>query len=241
MTREQKLLNALVALADTLVRDYDVTEFLYDLCVRTHELFDVDGVGVLLAGEGLELAAASTDEMQEIELFELQESEGPCFDSYRFGEQVTAEDLSTVSGKWGTFVAKAQEAGFSAVYAFPLRLRGDRVGAMNLLRRQPGPLDDEDLQAAQALADVATIGILQQRAVADAQRLSGQLQYALDSRVCIEQAKGILAQSLDTTVRKAFDVMRAHARTSSRRLVDVCAEVIDGRSQLLPGDARDLT
>lgn len=241
MARERELTSAFVTLADTLVSDYELADFLHDLCLRTHELLAVEAVGVLLHHDGLQLTAASTEEMREVELFEMQQDQGPCADSFRSGEQVLIPDLEAIGGRWKDFTPRALDLDLHAVYAFPLRLRADRLGAMNVLRREAGLLPDADLNVAQALADVATIGILQERAVADAERLSGQLQHALASRIRIEQAKGILAQTRDTTVRKAFEILRAEARGTSRRLVDVCAEVIAGTSPLLHSGGTDRT
>lgn len=241
MRREREILDAFAMLADTLVQDFDLADFLYELCARAHRLLDVDAAGVLLHSGGLRLVAASTDAMRELELFELQRDEGPCADSFRSGEQVMIADLAATGGHWPRFTQLAADQGLHAVFAFPLRLRGERIGAMNLLRREPGMLSAADQEVGQALADVAAIGLLHERAVTDAERLSGQLQYALDSRVLIEQAKGILAASLDTNVRKAFEVLRAEARGTSRRLVDVCAEVLDGSSPLLNDEGTDRT
>ncbi|CAN5301836.1 GAF and ANTAR domain-containing protein [soil metagenome] len=230
MTREAELVRAFVGLADTLVSDYDVTDFLYLLCDRCAEVLAVDAAGVLVSDEEgrLRLTSASNERMQVLELFEMQRLEGPCFDAYQSGTQVVHQDLASTSGKCPDFSQKAVAVGFRAVYAFPLRLRNDRMGALNLFREDPGSFDADDVDAAQALADVATIGILQERAVSEAQIRARHLQDALSSRVVIEQAKGIVAERQGIDLEQAFQRLRAHARGHNRRLRALCQDVVDG-------------
>ncbi len=230
MTREAQLARAFVGLADTLVSHYDVTDFLYLLCDRCAEVLAVDAAGVLVSDENgrLRLTSASNERMQVLELFEMQRLEGPCFDAYQSGAQVVDPELGSKSGQWPDFAQKAVAAGFRAVYAFPLRLRDDRIGALNLFREEPGSFDDDDVAAAQALADVATIGILQERAVSEAQTRARHLQEALSSRVVIEQAKGIVAERRGIDLEQAFERLRAHARGHNLRLRAVCQDVVDG-------------
>lgn len=219
--------------------DYDVHDILYRLCDWSVELFDVDAAGVLVLdrqGE-MRLFSASSRSMAALELFELQHTEGPCFDAYREGRQVTCNDIATAD-RWPRFGPRALETGFRATFAFPLRLRQRSIGAMNLFRSAPGPLGEADLRAAQALADIATVGILQERAIRDAEQAVGQLQRALDSRVVIERAKGILAERLGLDVATAFHLLRNHARRGNRRLYDVAQQMVDGTlhaSSLLEG------
>lgn len=236
MEPEDVLLDTFVELADTLVNDFDVTDLLYTLCHRCHELLEVDAVGVLLAtyrGQLL-LSAASTEVMEELELFQMQREEGPCVDAFRAGEQVVELDMGAVPDRWPSFVPRARALGFRSVFAFPLRLRGERIGALNMFRRSQRPFEQRDMRVAQAIADVATIGILQERAVRDAETLAGQLQQALDSRVVIEQAKGVVATRLGISVREAFEHLRRESRTSGRTLRDVCQEAVDGTLRLEP-------
>lgn len=141
--------------------------------------------------------------MRVLEVFEVQNDEGPCLEAYRSGEQVVASDLGTASGRWPRFAPKAVEAGFHSAFGFPLRLRADRIGALNLFCTTASDLEEADVRAAQALADIAAIGILQERALREANALSEQLQHALDSRVMIEQAKGIVASQLDIDMGEA--------------------------------------
>jgi len=230
MTREALLSETFVALADTLVVDFDVVEFLSLLTERCVELFDAEAAGVMLAAPGdvLQLMASSSERMRLIELFELQGDEGPCPECYRSGEAVGEPDLTTTGGRWPGFTAEAMEAGFRAVYAVPMRVRGNVIGALNLFRNHAGALPEADLRAAQALADVATLGILQHRIQSDSRSLSEQLHHALNSRVVIEQAKGMLAERSKVGVDEAFSVLRGYARRHRRHLSEVAREVTDG-------------
>lgn len=228
--REQLATATFVDLADTLAGDYDVVEFLHTLVERCQSVLGVTTGGVLLEGpEGrLRLIASTSEAMQRLEQAELDHEEGPCLDAYRDVEQVTSGDLREERHRWPQVVDHAVDMGLLAVHAFPLRLRGDCIGALNLYRDAPGGFGDEDIRLAQAFADVAAIGILQERRVAAAERRAGQLQHALDSRVLVEQAKGAVAERHGLDMQAAFDLLRRHARNHNRKLRDVCRAVIDG-------------
>lgn len=233
-TREEKLTRAFVDLADTLVETFDVDEFLHRLCERTQEVLDVQAVGVLLEtrqGE-LGLSAASSDVAAAVDLFELQAGQGPCYDAYVEARRVMETDLHGGEQRWPAFASKALAAGYSAVFAFPLRLRGECVGAMNLFRREPGEFAPADIDVAQGLANIATIGLLSRRQLTTAETLSAQLQHALDSRVLIEQAKGVLAERADLPPDEAFDRIRRHARANNQKLSETCEAVVDGSLDL---------
>lgn len=229
--REQQVLDTFVDLADTLTSDYDVSEFLRMLVSRCAELLDVSTGGVLLEAtkEHLQLAAALSPEMEALEQAELDNRDGPCHEAYRTGEPVLADDLdrSDAAERWPTVVERMRDMGLKAVYAFPLRLRGDRIGALNLYRDRTGDFDDDDVRLAQAFADVAAIGILQERKVTRAERRAEQLQQALDSRVLIEQAKGIVSAERNVSVEEAFERIRRHARSNNRKLHDVARAIVD--------------
>jgi GAF domain-containing protein len=229
VTREELLSETFVALADTLVDDFDLVEFLSLLSERCVELFEAEAAGVMLAGAGvLQLMASSSERMRLIELFELQRDEGPCPDCYRSGQAVGEADLEKTRQRWPTFSAEALQAGFRAVHAVPMRLRGEVIGALNLFRNNVGPLPDADLRAAQALADVATLSILHNRLQGDSKMVTEQLQHALNSRIVIEQAKGVLAERAKVDMDEAFTLLRAYARGHNRHLSQVAHEVIDG-------------
>jgi GAF domain-containing protein len=231
MSRETLLVQTLVELADTLVDDFDVVELLTRLADRCVEVLDVTAAGLMLARPGggeLQVVASSSDAMRVLELFELQAEEGPCPDCYRTGEPVVNQDLATVDGRWPRFAPQALAAGFRSVHALPMRLRGVTIGALNLFRATDGVLDGADVVAAQALADVATIAILQQRAAVEAKVLNEQLTQALNTRIVIEQAKGVLAERGGLDMEQSFIRLRGHARGHNLRLADVAQSIIDG-------------
>src|SRR5687767_7182691 len=230
MPREAILAKTLVELADTLVADFDVVELLTLLVDRCVEVLDVGAAGLMLvAPEGdLRVMASSSEAMRVLELFELQAQEGPCLDCYRTGRPVVNQDLATVNGRWPRFAAEALAAGFRSVHALPMRLRGTVVGALNLFHVEPGEMHQADVDAAQALADVATIAVLQHRAALEAQVLNEQLDHALNSRIVIEQAKGMVAERRNLDMEEAFAALRNYARNHNLRLADVARGVIDG-------------
>jgi GAF domain-containing protein len=229
--REQAISRAFVSLADTLVVDYDVIDLLDRLVAHCVDLLAADAAGLLLGDDrhGLRPVAASSHDAVIMEMLQVQSDEGPCMDAYRTAAQVRVPDLSAVPDRWPVFVAAVERAGaFRSVHALPLRLRGEAIGALNLLHREPGPLAEEDLALGQALADVATIGILQARAIRRGEVLNEQLQAALTSRIVIEQAKGVLAQYLGLGMDESFDRLRRYARNHNRRLAEVAGQVVRG-------------
>jgi GAF domain-containing protein len=230
MPREAMLARTFVELADTLVADFDVVELLTLLADRCVEVLEVGAAGLMLAAPGsdLRVMASSSEAMRVLELFELQSQEGPCLDAYRTGRPVVYQDLATANGRWPRFAAEAVAAGFRSVQALPMRLRGTVVGALNLFHVEPGEMRRADVDAAQALADVATIAVLQHRAALEAQVLNEQLNHALNSRIVIEQAKGMVAERRSLDMEEAFTALRAHARSHNLRLADVARGVIDG-------------
>lgn len=230
LTREEQLARTLVDLADTLVDDFDVVDLLALLVERSVELLDASAAGLVLAGSGgeLRLMASTSETMELVELFQVQNDEGPCRDCYRSGEPVIAGDLSVMTERWPRFVPFAIEGGFRAAHAMPLRLRGRVLGALNLFRSAPGTLGDADVSAGQALADVATIAVLQSRAVREAHSVADQLQHALQSRVTIEQAKGMVAEKAGVAMDEAFRRLRSYARANNRLLSEVAEQLVQG-------------
>jgi hypothetical protein len=229
-----------VDLADTLVADFDVVDFLHMLAERSVALLTASAAGVVLAdprGE-LRVAAASNDEAGVMELFQIQNDQGPCLDCFRTGQPVTAADLTGPGQRWPRFAAAASQAGFRSVEALPMRLRDEVIGALNLFRAQPEPLAPADLRIGQALADVATIGLLQERSVRRGEVVAEQLQAALNSRVVIEQAKGKLAERLSIGTEQAFGILREYARNNNQRLTDVARNFVDSSTADFPPPRR---
>jgi GAF domain-containing protein len=224
------LATTLVELADTLVADFDVVDLLTLLTDRCVDVLDVGAAGLMLvAPEGdLRVMASSSETMRVLELFELQAQEGPCLDCYRSGQPVVNQDLAVVNGRWPRFAPEALAAGFRSVHALPMRLRGAVIGALNLFHVEAGHMREADVDAAQALADVATIAVLQHRASVEAQVLNEQLNHALNSRIVIEQAKGMVAEREGFNMEQAFATLRHHARNRNLRLADVAHDVIAG-------------
>ena len=241
MTRERRLMDTFVELADTMVDDYDMIDFLQVLAERCVELLDSSEAGVMLADSAGRLchAACSNERMRIVELFELQLEEGPCFDAYRTNEPVVSTAPEEVARRWPRFAPHARDAGFESVAAVPMRLRNDVIGALNLFSSHPLALGPEELRLAQALADIATIGILHQRAMADARIATTQLEVALESRIVIEQAKGIVAERNHIGVDEAFALVRNYTRAHNRLLVQTARDIIDSNldpSALEPAD-----
>jgi len=230
MAREALVAQTFVELADSLTDDFDVVDLLTLLTDRCVDVLDVAAAGLMLAANQGELRvlASSSEAIRLVELFELQAEEGPCLDCYRTGEPVSQPHLSGAHGRWPRFAPVADAAGFRSVHALPMRLRDRVIGALNLFRTTGGVLEHADLVVGQAMADVATIAILHHRAAAEAQLLTEQLHLALNSRIVIEQAKGMLAERATIGMDKAFEGLRAYARSHSVRLVTVAESVIDG-------------
>jgi len=230
MTREADVVRSLVEMADTLVDDYDVVDLLTGLTDRCVTLLGVSAAGVMLASPSgsLGLVASSSEAMRLLELFELQEQEGPCLDAFRSGGRVDQEDLRAGSGRWPLFSAAAVGAGFQSAVALPLRLREVTLGALNLLSTTRSPIEEADVIVARGFADLAALSILQHRASAEAQRLNEQLSAALTSRVVIEQAKGVISERAGTDLAEAFARLRGYARNANLPLTDVARAAVDG-------------
>jgi GAF domain-containing protein len=230
---ELELADVFVEMADTLVDDFDLIDFLHVLTERCVQLLGVSAAGLLLTDgqDALQVVAASSERTRLLELFQLQADEGPCLDCFRTGQPVSVVDLASTD-RWPQFTAAAAEVGFGAVHALPMRLRNEVIGALNLFDSRPGALDPQTLSIGQALADVATIGLLQQRTIRRSDVLVEQLQTALNTRVLIEQAKGVVAERLRVDMAEAFTLLRSEARGSNRRLADLAQAIVDGSEQL---------
>lgn len=239
--REHRLAAVFVTLADTLVTTFDLVGLFDDLAKSCVELLGVTAAGLMLVDPAgrLRVMASSSERSRLLELLEVQNDEGPCLDCYRGGQPVIAANLATENRRWPTFSLEAARVGFGSVYALPMRLRDETIGALNLFHREPDALTDAQLRLAQALADVATIGILQQRAVQRGADLADQLQTALNSRLVIEQAKGVLAEREQVDMPAAFGLLRRYARRTGRKLSEVASAVVSG--ELSSADLKSAT
>jgi GAF domain-containing protein len=235
---DQELLSdTFVDLADTMVADFDVIEFLHLLSDRSVRLLGAAAAGVMLADPRgqLRLVAASSEAVRLLEIFQLEGEEGPCLETIRTGQPVIEPDLRHAQRRWPTFTPAALQAGFIAVHALPMRLRDQVLGGLNLFHDQPGPFDPADMRIGQALADTATIGLLNERNLRRAEVVGEQLQAALNSRVVIEQAKGKLAERFGLDMDTAFTTLRRYARDHNLRLSDLAQTFIDSDPPEFPG------
>ncbi|TMR19937.1 GAF and ANTAR domain-containing protein [Nonomuraea turkmeniaca] len=231
---ERQVAQAFIAMADTLVTGFDIIDFMHALAERCVRLLGVDAAGVLMTDPAgrLQLMGASSEQSQVLELF--QSHEGPCLDCFASGQAVHCADLAAggADRAWPRFARQARLAGYGAVSALPMRLRSQTIGAMNLFRSAPGELDTGTAALAQALADIATIGLLQERTIREAQILTEQLQHALNSRVIIEQAKGMVSERHALPMDQAFNVLRRHARHHNLKLTDLAHAIVTRTTEL---------
>jgi transcriptional regulator with GAF, ATPase, and Fis domain len=226
--REAALVDAFATLADTLVSGFDVVELLQTLVDTTVALLDVSAAGVLLADAAtgrLDLIASTSEQSRLVEALQLAADAGPCIDCFRSGTIVSAPDIAAV-GASAEFRRLAREQGFRSMHAVPLRLRETTIGTLNLFREAFGALNERDARAAQALADVATIGILHERDHRASDLVRQQLQVALNSRVVIEQAKGVLAHTHGIGTDEAFELLRNYARSNRLPLAQVAQQLV---------------
>jgi GAF domain-containing protein len=233
--RESTLTAAFIDIVDTMVADYDLIDMAHRIVGHCVDLLDVAAAGLLLTdGQGnLGVLASSDEKTRLIELFQLQaDHNGPCLECFQTGKQVTAVDLARSRERWPGFVAEAQQQGFHTVHAMPMLLREQAIGTLNLFRNTTTPLSRQDFALGQALADVATIAILQERALTRSETIVEQLQGALNSRVIIEQAKGVLATRGRIGIDEAFTVLRHHARTHNQRLSELARTVVSDKNQV---------
>ena len=228
-TRDGRLAAAFVALADTLVADYDVVELLQTLVDTSADILSASAAGILLADDtgDLELVASTSESSRLVGMMQLNNGHGPSIECFTMGKAVAVENIADLGPNWRAFRADALEQGFRSAHAVPLRLRRSVIGTLTLFRAEAGLLNAEDSSVAQGLADVATIGILHERALRESDVAQQQLQHALNSRVVIEQAKGVIAQIKGVDMDAAFRLLRDHARSNSLGLRDVADQVVN--------------
>ncbi|KZC95077.1 MULTISPECIES: GAF and ANTAR domain-containing protein [Clavibacter] len=233
-TREGLLVRTFVSLADSLVSDFDVLELLQTLVDQATLLFDASAAGIIIGPDAahLEVVASTSERSRLVGLMQVEVGEGPCVEAVTTGRVVSVADVRAIADRWPAFAAQASGAGYVSVHAIPLRLRGDIIGSLNLFRDHEGVLNDADAVAAQALADVATISVLQERTIRDSTVVRDQLRHALDSRVLIEQAKGVIAHTHGVDMDEAFRMIRRQARSTSQAMPQVAEGIVAGRITL---------
>jgi GAF domain-containing protein len=229
MISTARLTEVFVEMADSLVAGFDIVDFLHELTDHVADVSNADAVGIVLADHlgNLRFMAASNESGKALELFQLQTDEGPCLDCFRTRAPIVNADLATAAALWPRFAPQASQAGFQSVHAFPMRLRDEVIGALNVFGAHALHFAEEEARVVQALADVATIAILQQRGLSRAEALTEQLQGALNSRILIEQAKGAVAQREQISPDEAFTRMRSRSRSQRRPLLEIAAEELD--------------
>jgi transcriptional regulator with GAF, ATPase, and Fis domain len=234
VAREDLIADIFVGIVDSLVDEFDIIDMLTALSIGCVDLDLATTCGILLADENgkMRVMAASNERTHLLELFQLQNDEGPCLDAFSTGEPVEHADLSEANDRWPTFAPEAVRAGFLSVHALPLRLRSTVFGAMNLFSAESGVIDEADSHLAKALADVASVAILQDQVVRQSDLQAGQLQHALDSRVAIEQAKGMLAEGLRVDMDQGFALLRKYARSERLHLTQVAIQLVEGNLSL---------
>lgn len=228
LSREERINEAFLKVADTLMDSYDIVDLLSTLVHECADLLGRQAGGIMIvdvAGD-LELLASTSEAAEFVEVMQIAAGRGPCVECFDTGKPVAVPDISTAGERWPQFQAAALASGFRSLHATPMRLRDKVVGTMNLMGTEVGGLDERDIALAQALADVAIIGILQERSLRDPRILSEQLHLALDSRVLLEQAKGVLAHTLGLDMEGAFNTLRSYARTNRVPLREVAEGVV---------------
>ena len=229
LTREARLLQTFALLADTLVADYDVVDLLQMLVDTCRDVLEMTAAAILLAdGRGdLEVIASTSESSRLVEMIQLSAEAGPCIESFRTGRPVSVPDIAETGPEWVRFRQSALDQGFRSVEALPLRLRDITIGTLNLMRSESGAPPREDLDAAQACARVATNGILHERTIRESAVLTEQLQAALNSRIVIEQAKGVISETRGVPIDEAFTLMRDYARAHRIGLSVVASKLVD--------------
>lgn len=231
-SREQRVADAFVALADTLVADFDLAELLHQLTGYCQDLLQVDGAGVMLADQDgrIRLLASSDESTRLLELFEIDADQGPCLASLRSGDVVEHPNLASSDDRWKEFAARAHADGYRSAHAIPLRLREQTIGVLNLFSTAPGRLGEPEQKLGRALADAVTISLLQHRAIIEHRTLADQLQNAFTNRMDIERAKGILIARLGISADQAFETIRRQARSTNRKVGDLAHDINTGKA-----------
>lgn len=228
MSRAGRVSAAFVKITNTLVADYDVFDLLHTLVDETVGILDAAAAGLVLVDPGgeLQVMASTSEESQLVEVLQLEAGDGPCVECYRTGAVVALDDIAADGSRWPLFQTSALAQGFRSLHAVPMRLRTRTIGAMNLFGHKRGPLSAEDAAIAQAFADVATITLLQERAAQESALINEQLQHALNSRIQIEQAKGVISHTANVDMNRAFSMLRNYARAHNQTIYETAASVI---------------
>lgn len=228
MADQNLLTQTLSDFAATLVKGFTISDVLYDLAERVTAVLGVDGAGVCLLESGrLRFVTALDERSTKLERVQEAAQAGPGVDAWRSGGAVVITDLSASPGGWGAYAQAARETGIAAIAGIPMRLSAETIGVLDLYSSRHREWTREDLNTARVLADMATSYVINASALERQQRIIGQLQEALDGRIVIEQAKGILAAEYRVSVDAAFELMRHHARDHNATLRSVAQAVVE--------------
>lgn len=233
--RERAVIDAFVSVANSLVDSFDIVDLLNGLTTDCARLLDVASAGLLLGDhkQVLHVMAASSEATRSLELFQIQRDEGPCLDCYRSGTAIAVPDLEAEAGRWPQFAPAAHSAGIRSVHAIPMRLADTLLGTLGLFGSSVGVLNDDDLALGQGLAHVASVALVAGNALTDKDAVVIQLRGALESRVLIEQAKGLLAELGNLSMEDSFTRLRTYARSNNERISDVAQRLV---TRSLDGD-----
>jgi GAF domain-containing protein len=224
------LTRVLRAYASTLLDDYEIGTVLFRLTDEVVAVLGADGAGVSLThnGHDLSFVTATDADITAIEEEQVSTGQGPCHEAFRQGRATAVEDLARTDPRWPDFRRGALSLGARAILGLPMPAHGRRIGALDIYRRDPHRWTEEEIQVGQLLADTAAGYVLNAIRLSNTRTLADQLQHALDSRVVIEQAKGVLSERHKLDPDEAFRRLRAHARSSRIRIQQVGRAVVNG-------------
>ncbi|MGW7412317.1 GAF and ANTAR domain-containing protein [Streptomyces sp. NPDC054863] len=229
ISREQHIAKAFVSLADSFAEDVDPTVLLDRLAAHCVALTSTDAAGIMMidARGSLRTMAVSDSRAALLELFQMQSGQGPCIDAWHEQHRLDVPDLATQESRWPDFVPLARELGFRGAYALPMKVNGQGVGALNLLREDPGTLTDTELALAQALADVACVAVVRWQAdPARPHDVLTQVQAAVSVKATIETAKGLLAAAGGIGVQEADAALHRYSRLHGMSPSDAAQQLV---------------
>lgn len=220
-------LQTLSRFAAVLPARYDLEATLAELTQSVTLVLGLCGSGITMAEDGrLHFVTTLTRAARELERDHAMQHPCPCRDTYDTGEVVRVSDIRQESTRWPEFSATATRVAVAGVAGIPMRLADEVIGSLNLYSAEPREWSDEDISVATVLADVATSYLVNASKLRQQEQLSEQLQQALESRIVIEQAKGIIAQQHGVSVDQAYQLLRGHARSHNASLRAVAEAIV---------------
>ena len=227
----ETLLDSLERFAAALTSGYGIGDVLHNLTEEMAEVLDLSGAGVTLVHDGQQrFVTAAVEAIATLERVQETWQKGPCIDAVASAAPVAVPDLAAedAGSRWPDYTIAAKTAVIQAVAGIPMLAEGAAIGAINLYDSQPRNWSPEDLRVATIFASIATGYLAHASSARQQQRTAEQLQQALNTRLIIEQAKGVLATQQETTVDEAFERLRKYAREHNARIHDVSRAVVKG-------------